>query len=841
MTINFGLLFILFMCLVLICDGNNLTIASKRNDLSNGCQDYNKGQIWEYGPGSYFIQVSECEWIQFVKNLFWAKFKFDEENAEKVLYLSRKNYELDIFENQFNFYELKSGQDRQLSATEKGKWINLTTPCQTYKSDQVFQLKNGDYFEQLPDCHWFQFDSQKQFVDYYDFVELKEDTVDRKILVLSNDLNYVEIHENTFYLAPINEKDNLKSQKGQWINRRKFYPESTTFAPFTINKVSETKIEIETITSAKPIKPIVKSICSKTPCLNGGTCVETAKSYTCQCPQDFTGKTCDTMLNPEQMPFIFTIQNDLPDELLLYINENGSLNFEALIDAGGDSNVNTFNKTKFKLLSEDKSYAVDFEIGNGLFKHVKTLTTASELNKIYGQPATKANYMDMCLSRPCLNEGVCIAMDNSYKCNCPAGFTEANCEKRVDFDEVNPKIIKKPYEFTIRNDLSYTLYLFTNENSNVQYESTIEPGKQMRIDSFHGRKYVLQNDDKTYRCEFQVGVNPFKKPKILVSASLIKKLYNVLSSTVENKQVPAMKQYAFSIRNDVENELYMYTNENNAFQFEAAIQTGDTFKMNSSHGRKYALMSDDKTYVAHFQVGYKAFKKADVSVLASVLEKIYSIRINNSISLPKTSKAYEVRILNDLGAALSLYSNDQDGLIYKALIERDKTHTISSYYGQKYLLINEEKPYRVEFQIGYKAFKKFDISVTATLLGKIYGVQAPAATANTLSQYEFTIKNDQREALYLYLNTNDDLQFVAKLEPDMSHKTVSAYGQVYKLINEDKSYDVELKIGVGLFRKPEIFVSTSLLKSIYSARSATTTSTCTNEFYRQIFDKNTSC
>ena len=87
--------------------------------------------------------------------------------------------------------------------------------------DQVFQLKNGDYFEQLPDCHWFQFDSQKKFVDYYDFVELKEDTVDRKILVLSNDLNYVEIHENTFYLAPINEKDNLKSQKGQWINRRK--------------------------------------------------------------------------------------------------------------------------------------------------------------------------------------------------------------------------------------------------------------------------------------------------------------------------------------------------------------------------------------------------------------------------------------------------------------------------------------------------------------------------------------------------------------------------------------------------------------------------------------------
>ena len=97
------------------------------------------------------------------------------------------------------------------------------------------------------------------------------------------------------------------------------------------------------------------------------------------------------MLNSDQIAFNFTIKNDLPVELLLYIIEKGSLNFEALIDAGGDSIVNTFNKTKFKLLSEDKSYAVEFEMGLGHFKHAKTLTTASELNKIYGQPVTQAN------------------------------------------------------------------------------------------------------------------------------------------------------------------------------------------------------------------------------------------------------------------------------------------------------------------------------------------------------------------------------------------------------------------------------------------------------------------
>ena len=95
-----------------------------------------KGKIWEYGPGSYFIQVSECEWVQFSKNLFWAKFNYDgsAQSPEKVLYLSTRNYELDIFENKFNLYKLKSGKDRKLSDTQKGQWKNLTAHCQDYKS-----------------------------------------------------------------------------------------------------------------------------------------------------------------------------------------------------------------------------------------------------------------------------------------------------------------------------------------------------------------------------------------------------------------------------------------------------------------------------------------------------------------------------------------------------------------------------------------------------------------------------------------------------------------------------------------------------------------------------------
>ena len=85
----------------------------------------------------------------------------------------------------------------------------------------MFQLENGEYIEQLPDCRWFQFDSQKKFIDYYDFVELKDDLVGGKVLVLINDINYAEIHENTFYLGSINDKSNLQSQKGNWFNLHK--------------------------------------------------------------------------------------------------------------------------------------------------------------------------------------------------------------------------------------------------------------------------------------------------------------------------------------------------------------------------------------------------------------------------------------------------------------------------------------------------------------------------------------------------------------------------------------------------------------------------------------------
>ena len=38
---------------------------------------------------------------------------------------------------------------------------------------------------------------------------------------------------------------------------------------------------------------IATNFCDSSPCQNGATCVDQAQGYECQCPQGFTGPTCE--------------------------------------------------------------------------------------------------------------------------------------------------------------------------------------------------------------------------------------------------------------------------------------------------------------------------------------------------------------------------------------------------------------------------------------------------------------------------------------------------------------------------------------------------------------------
>ena len=35
-----------------------------------------------------------------------------------------------------------------------------------------------------------------------------------------------------------------------------------------------------------------------------------------------------------------------------------------------------------------------------------------------------------CANKPCINGGLCVPINDQYKCNCPLGFENKNCEDR---------------------------------------------------------------------------------------------------------------------------------------------------------------------------------------------------------------------------------------------------------------------------------------------------------------------------------------------------------------------------------------------------------------------------
>jgi len=48
------------------------------------------------------------------------------------------------------------------------------------------------------------------------------------------------------------------------------------------------------------------------------------------------------------------------------------------------------------------------------------------------------NNIDECLSRPCINGGLCLDDIKSYKCQCYSGYTGKNCEIDVNECDSSP-------------------------------------------------------------------------------------------------------------------------------------------------------------------------------------------------------------------------------------------------------------------------------------------------------------------------------------------------------------------------------------------------------------------
>lgn len=150
--------------------------------------------------------------------------------------------------------------------------------------------------------------------------------------------------------------------------------------------------------------------CLSSPCKNGGTCLDRIASFTCACPQGFTGATCDQVLDPcagspcgpgecvpvESKYFFCRCPTGLK-------GPHCNLTTASHCDAAPCQNGGTCQDLDSTFVCR---CAPDY-VGN----------------------RCQQKRRSPCEGEPCLNGATCINVDDDkYQCWCPDGFSGPACE-----------------------------------------------------------------------------------------------------------------------------------------------------------------------------------------------------------------------------------------------------------------------------------------------------------------------------------------------------------------------------------------------------------------------------
>ena len=212
-------------------------------------------------------------------------------------------------------------------------------------------------------------------------------------------------HNFSFFEIEIKQRDSPGSKESLrtfWIN-----PDSPSAGLVRYDTCSNTSLLFGFAVIAEAAGT---TQCSIEPCLNGGTCFDGPSSFTCACPSETTGSSCET--------------------------RDGDDCASAPCDNGGTCVDELFNYT---CSCPPESTGRDCETADGddcasapcdnggtcvdeLFNYTCSCPPEST-----GRDCETAD-ADDCAPNPCLNGGVCVDGFFSYNCNCPAGFTGTRCE-----------------------------------------------------------------------------------------------------------------------------------------------------------------------------------------------------------------------------------------------------------------------------------------------------------------------------------------------------------------------------------------------------------------------------
>ena len=173
------------------------------------------GEIFYWGIGSYLIQISACQWIEYADNVLEGVFRFvkleqDFVNGESIT-LSRKSdgqiYE--IFENKLVVNKSK---------VFKGKWTIPSQSCPDYHSGSVFRLSNKNYYGFTADCHLVQFNTDNHFIQVYNLIETKHDPIegDYKLFQSTDNKQAVRLFKTKAVSSLVDNRFEVEVNEGKW-------------------------------------------------------------------------------------------------------------------------------------------------------------------------------------------------------------------------------------------------------------------------------------------------------------------------------------------------------------------------------------------------------------------------------------------------------------------------------------------------------------------------------------------------------------------------------------------------------------------------------------------------